>query len=123
MRACYDYDDILQKEIFKEYGFQGLFEYFYNSYESFAKKYPLNRSLIECSKTIIVHTKKAFSLANEIYKNNDITHSIIMLHLTNTKYITFINQIAQKDSQFFSHMATPFASAKLCLSYTTYLPP
>ncbi|MDD6924810.1 MAG: glycosyltransferase [Campylobacteraceae bacterium] len=71
MRACYDYNDILQKEIFKEYGFQGLFEYFYNSYESFAKKYPLNRSLIQCSKTIIVHTKKAFSLANEVYKNDD----------------------------------------------------
>lgn len=79
MRACYDYDDILQKEIFKEYGFQGLFEYFYNSYESFAKKYPLNRSLIECSKTIIVHTKKAFSLANEIYKNNDFLNIMPLL--------------------------------------------
>ena len=79
MRACYDYNDILQKEIFKEYGFQGLFEYFYNSYESFAKKYPLNRSLIECSKTIIVHTKKAFSLANEIYKNNDFLNIMPLL--------------------------------------------
>ena len=79
MHVCYDYDDILQKEIFKEYGFQGLFEYFYNSYESFAKKYPLNRSLIECSKTIIVHTKKAFSLANEIYKNNDFLNIMPLL--------------------------------------------
>lgn len=79
MHVCYDYDDILQKEIFKEYGFQGLFEYFYNSYESFAKKYPLNRSLIECSKTIIVHTKKAFSLANEVYKNNDFLNIMPLL--------------------------------------------
>lgn len=71
MRVCYDYDDILQKEIFKEYGFKGLFEYFYNSYESFAKKYPLNLSLIQSSKAIIVHTQKAFSLSREVYKNDD----------------------------------------------------
>ena len=69
----------LIKFISKHYDIKAALEYFFNNYEIFEKKYPLNLPLIEHSKAVIVHTKQAMDLALKFYKNNDFLNIMPLL--------------------------------------------
>lgn len=71
----------LIKFILKHYDIKVAFEYFFNNYEIFEKKYPLNLPLIESSKAVIVHTKQAMDLALKFYKNNDFLNIVPLLRI------------------------------------------
>ncbi|HDX6266000.1 TPA: hypothetical protein RPV94_001550, partial [Campylobacter fetus subsp. venerealis] len=65
----------IQDEIFYSHSYKGLTEFFLNSYDEFAKHYPINRRIIENSYGIITHTEKSLELAELYYQNRDfLTH-------------------------------------------------
>ena len=67
----YNNNDLLQ-HILKDYGLRGVVGYFFNDYMNFGAHYPLNRNLIENSKCVIAHTKRALELAKQIYNNESL---------------------------------------------------
>ena len=76
----------LIKFISKHYDIKAALEYFFNNYEIFEKKYPLNLPLIEHSKAVIVHTKQAMDLALKFYKNNDFLNIVPHLRINEEIY-------------------------------------
>ena len=76
----------LIKFISKHYDIKAALEYFFNNYEIFEKKYPLNLPLIEHSKAVIVHTKQAIDLALKFYKNNDFLNIVPHLRINEEIY-------------------------------------
>lgn len=76
----------LIKFISKHYDIKAALEYFFNNYEIFEKKYPLNLPLIEHSKAVIVHTKQAMDLALKFYKNNDFLNIVPHLRVNEKVY-------------------------------------
>ena len=76
----------LIKFISKHYDIKAALEYFFNNYEIFEKKYPLNLPLIEHSKAVIVHTKQAMDLALKFYKNNDFLNIVQHLRINEEIY-------------------------------------
>lgn len=76
----------LIKFISKHYDIKAALEYFFNNYEIFEKKYPLNLPLIEHSKAVIVHTKQAMDLALKFYKNNNFLNIVPHLRINEEIY-------------------------------------
>lgn len=76
----------LIKFISKHYDIKAALEYFFNNYEIFEKKYPLNLPLVEHSKAVIVHTKRAMDLALKFYKNNDFLNIVPHLRVNEKVY-------------------------------------